>query len=41
MNKGLLNLPDFFKIGIMAILALMLTKWALSSMGMSTYEKYL
>lgn len=41
MNKSLLNLPDFIKIGVISVLALMLAKWALKTMGMTTYEKYI
>ena len=41
VNKGLLNVPDFVKIGLMAVIALVITKWALSTTGMSAYEKYL
>lgn len=41
MNKSLLNLPDFVKIGVISVLALILAKWGLKTMGMSNYEKYI
>lgn len=41
MNSSLWNVPDFVKIGLMAVLALVLVKWAMSTMGMTNYEQYI
>lgn len=41
MNSTLWNVPDFVKIGLMAVLALVLVKWAMATMGMANYEQYI
>ena len=41
MNNALWNIPDFVKIGLMAILALVLVKWTMATMGMTNYEQYI
>ena len=41
MNSELLNLPDIIKIGLMAVLAIVLIKWALETMGQSSLAGYI
>lgn len=41
MNNELLNLPDIIKIGLMAVLAIVLIKWALETMGQSSLASYI
>ena len=41
MNGELLNLPDVIKIGLMAVLAIVLIKWALETMGQSSLAGYI
>ena len=41
MNSELLNLPDIIKIGLMAVLAIVLIKWALETMGQSSLASYI
>lgn len=39
INKEILNLPDFVKIGIMSLITVVVIKWALNATGMTTYAK--
>jgi hypothetical protein len=39
INKNILNLPDVVKIGLMALITVVVIKWALNTMGMTTYAK--
>ena len=41
MNSELLNLPDIIKIGLMAVLAIVLIKWALETMGQTSLASYI
>lgn len=41
MNSELLNLPDIVKIGLMAVLAVVLIKWALETMGQTSLASYI
>lgn len=41
MNSELLNLPDIIKIGLMAVLAVVLIKWALETMGQTSLASYI
>lgn len=41
MNSELLNLPDIVKIGLMAVLAIVLIKWALETMGQTSLASYI
>lgn len=41
MNGELLNLPDVIKIGLMAVLAIVLIKWALETMGQTSLASYI
>ena len=41
MNGELLNLPDVIKIGLMAVIAIVLIKWALETMGQTTIASYI
>ncbi len=41
VNKGLLNFPDFVKIGLIAVLALIFAKWGFKTIGMASVDNYL
>lgn len=41
MNSELLNLPDIVKIGLMAVLAVVLIRWALETMGQTSLASYI
>lgn len=39
INKEILNISDFIKIGLMALLTIIVVKWGLNTMGMNSYAK--
>ena len=41
MNTDILNFPDIVKIGLMAVIAIVLVKWALITMNQTSLAEYI